>query len=47
MGLPDTPQSLIREAERLGAAGELTAAIELYQSLLARWPQFEIGRAHV
>jgi tetratricopeptide (TPR) repeat protein len=40
MGLPDTPQSLIREAERLGAAGELAAAIELYQRLLARWPQF-------
>ena len=40
MALPDTPQSLIREAERRGAAGELSAAIGLYQSLLARWPQF-------
>ena len=40
MALADTPQSLIREAERLAAAGELAAAIDLYQSLLARWPQF-------
>ena len=40
MALSDTPQSLIREAERLGAAGELGAAIDLYQRLLARWPQF-------
>ncbi len=40
MALSDTPQSLIREAERLGAAGELSAAIGLYQRLLARWPQF-------
>src|SRR5579862_2521527 len=40
MALPDTPQRLIREAERLGAAGELTAAIALYQQLLARWPHF-------
>jgi tetratricopeptide (TPR) repeat protein len=40
MALPDTPQALIREAERLAAAGELAAAISLYQRLLARWPQF-------
>jgi tetratricopeptide (TPR) repeat protein len=40
MALPDTPQRLIREAERLGAAGELTAAIALYQQLLGRWPHF-------
>ena len=37
MALPDTPQRLIREAERLGAAGELAAAIDLYQRLLARF----------
>src|SRR5579863_182383 len=40
MAAPDTPQGLIREAERLAASGELTAAISLYQRLLARWPQF-------
>jgi tetratricopeptide (TPR) repeat protein len=40
MALPDSPQALIREAEGLSAAGELAAAIQLYQRLLARWPQF-------
>ena len=40
MALPDTPQGLIREAERLAAAGELPGAVSLYQRLLARWPQF-------
>lgn len=40
MAPPDTPQRLIREAERLAGAGELAAAIDLYQRLLARWPQF-------